>query len=206
MDSGAFCGALGGMMASRNSVANVARYHEKKRLAGKCRTCDRPRMVGKNGRPSPYCEIHRARATQRELDRLAKLRAAGEPRPTPASKSWVMHLAHPADAMHTACGTLRDSINCIHIAGVTCANCKRTAVYRIALESGPPAGPGDMAGNVRPAISPSNGNGAVDKLTEDNRRAALMGRRCAACRAPLSAERLIAEIEFCAECQPAGMI
>lgn len=182
-----------------NNAPNVERYQQKRLAEGKCRTCGtRDRMVGRNGKLSPYCEVHRARATQREIERLAKKRAAGQARPAPPSKAGVMHLANPGDALLTACGAMRDSANTIHVTGVTCANCKRTVAYRMA-QSGPASGP---------AVSQNgNGNGtAADAIIDINRRAALMGRRCANCRAPLSAERVTFGIEFCPDCQPEGMV
>ena len=114
-----------------------------------------------------------------------------------------MHLAAPNSALLTACGALRDSVNTIHVTGVTCKNCARTAAYRLA-QSGADTGPGATAGPVK-RNGNGNGNGA-DALIETRRQAALMGRRCASCRAPLPAERLLAEIEFCRDCQPEGMV
>ena len=193
-------------MPSQNNGPNVERYQQRRLSEGKCRRCgNRPRLVKENGRASPLCADCRARATAREIARLAERRAEGKA-PPPASRGIAMHLAAPNSALLTACGTLRNAANVIHYTGVTCKNCARTSAYQIAAQSGP--------GDMRPAISPNgagndgngNGNGAADALIETQRRAALMGRRCANCRAPLSAERLIAEIEFCANCQPAGMI
>ena len=69
----------------------------------------------------------------------AQGRAAGETRPTPAKKTWTMHLAHPYDGQLTACGAIRDRLNTIHRAGVTCGSCRRTSAYRLAKDSGPPA-------------------------------------------------------------------
>ena len=182
-------------MPSLNNGPNVERYQQKRLSEGKCRRCgSRPRLVKKNGRASPYCDKCRALATAREIARKKERRAAGKA-PSPSSRGWSMHLASPSSALLTACGALKDGTNTIHVAGVTCKNCARTAAYRMAL-SGPDAAP----------TRNGNGNGAVDNLIETQRRAALMGRRCANCQAPLSAERLIAEIEFCPECQPEGMI
>lgn len=179
---------------------NVARYQQKQNAEGKCRTCARDRMVGKNGRLSPYCEIHRARATQREIARQAKLRAAGESRPSPASKTWAMHLAHPYDAQFTACGAIRDGINTIHYAGVTCGNCRRTSAYRVAAQSGPPAaqsGPPD-GGPPPPHIV------SVAPMTDAEARRMLNKDRpiCGGCSAPLDWRRIVALQEFCADCQP----
>ena len=187
-------------MPGYDNGPNVARYQAKRLSEGKCRTCGtRDRMVGKSGRKSPYCEIHRARATQREIARQAKLRAAGESRPSPASKTWAMHLAHPYDAQFTACGAIRDGINTIHYAGVTCGNCRRTSASRIAAQSGPPAQSGGPDGGPPPHIV------AVAPITdaEARRMMALAQRRCAECRRPLSDERVVAGIEFCRDCQPA---
>lgn len=198
-------------MTSRNddvrypgNAPNVARYQSKRLSEGKCRRCGtRPRMVKKNNRASPYCEKCRAAATAREVARLAERRAAGQKAPSPASRGWAMHLAAPSSSLLTACGALRDGVNTIHYAGVTCKNCKRTAAYRLA--AGPDAGPGvSLNGN---GANGNGGNGdAVDALIESRRQGAIQGRRCAECRAALPAERLIAGIEFCADCQPAGMI
>ena len=181
-------------MAGYDNGPNVARYQQKQNAEGKCRTCARDRMVGKNGRLSPYCEMHRARATQREVARQARIRAAGKDRPTPASKAWAMHMAHPYDAALTACGAIRDGINTIHYTGVTCGNCRRTAAYRLAAQSGgPPAedGPAHIvtAGPVTDA--------------EARRMMALAQRRCAECRRPLPDDRVVAGIEMCRDCQPA---
>lgn len=194
-------------MPSVNNGPNVERYQQRRLSEGKCRRCgNRPRLVKKNGRASPYCAECRARATAREVARLAERRAAGQKAPSPASRGWAMHLAAPNSALLTACGALKDGTNTIHVTGVTCKNCKRTAAYRIA--GGPDTGPAVAPGPVKRNGNGNggNGNGAADALIETQRRAALMGRRCANCRAPLSAERLIAEIEFCPDCQPAGMI
>ena len=191
-------------MPSQNNGPNVERYQQRRLSEGKCRRCgNRPRLVKKNGRASPYCAECRARATAREVARLAERRASGQKAPSPSSRGWAMHLAAPNSALLTACGALKDGTNTIHVTGVTCKNCARTAAYRIALsgaDTGPAVAPGPAKRNGN-----GNGNGA-DALIETRRQAALMGRRCANCRAPLPAERLLAEIEFCMDCQPAGMV
>ena len=113
--------------------AATKRYQSRRNAEGNCRRCGtRPRAESKNGGLSPYCELCRARASQAELKRQARLRSEGSAKPSPNSPAWKTHLLAPDGGVLAACGASADINSTDDPAAVNCGNCARTGAFKTA--------------------------------------------------------------------------
>ena len=118
--------------------ANTKRYQDQRNAEGKCRRCGtQPRMMNKNGALSPYCVRCRARASDAEIKRQARLREAGNAAPSPNSPVWKVHFSAQEGGSLAACGARAELNSAADPAAVNCGNCARTAAYKAVADSRP---------------------------------------------------------------------